>query len=274
MPLNTEADDIRQVARIYQYDRYLAALLAPREHREALVILAAFAGELQRIPLIVSEPMMAAIRLQWWRETLEATARPGAGDAKSGHLLADALRDTARRYGLPFGLLQGMIDATETELDPMPLNEATEVRQLLAKFDGAAFELAGRVLGSRVGRRDIWRQAAEAYGYARLAAETDWRERVGAQTFVTRDLAAPGGLDVTDAARHFCNLAATALDAFRADYPKLDQPTRCALLPLATVTPLLRAVGVASQPPGERPIALSPFARARVLLWAKWRRRV
>ena len=111
----TGADEVRQLARTFQYDRYIAALLLPRRHREALIVLAAFAGELQRIPFLVSEPMMAAIRFQWWRDELMAAAAPEAGERRTGHRLCDTLVTVARTYYLPFGLLQGIIDAAETE---------------------------------------------------------------------------------------------------------------------------------------------------------------
>ena len=62
------------------YDRYLSALFAPACRREALFALIAFNHEIARIPEAVSEPMLGRIRLQWWREVLEAVyagrARP------------------------------------------------------------------------------------------------------------------------------------------------------------------------------------------------------
>lgn len=255
---NAAADDIRQLARTYHYDRYVAALLLPRRHREALILLAAFAAELQRIPFAVGEPMMAAIRLQWWRDALGSAAGPGGEDALSGHPFCDALIGVARAYALPFGLLQGMIDAAETELDATPLAEAGEVRQVLIKGEGAQFELAGRVLGADV-PREIWHQAAIAHGGARLAAEYPLRLEGGAQTYLSQACAGPQ--------QAFIDPAAAALAALRGSG---SGTAHGALLPLATVAALLRAVAARGQHSRDTNVLLTDFKRARLILWAHW----
>lgn len=255
---NAAADDVRQLARTYQYDRYVAALLLPRRHREALILLAAFAAELQRIPFAVGEPMMAAIRLQWWRDALGAAAGPGGKDAMSGHPFCDALIASARAYALPFGLLQGMIDAAETELDATPLADAGEVRQVMIKGEGAQFELAGRVLGADAPRA-VWHQAAVAYGGARLAAEYPLRREAGAQTYLSQACA---GME-----QAFVDPAKAALAELRGGSAGA---TRGALLPLATVEPLLRAVAAPAQHNGATNTPLTDFRRARLILWAHW----
>lgn len=259
------AEEIRQLARTFQYDRYIAALLLPRRHREALVVLAAFAGELQRIPTIVTEPMMAALRFQWWRDELIAAAAPDGSERRTGHPLRDAVVRVARDGHLPFGLLQGMLDAAEVELDPTPLADAGETRQLLTKFDGALFELAARVLGSEA-PRDVWQGAAMAYGGARLAAELRQRQAVGAQTYLSRSC--PDGVEA------FVEPAAAALDALRARFGGFDCEVRGALLPLATVPPLLRGVASQNQQTDAINSSITDFARVRRILWAHWRGRI
>lgn len=256
---NAAADDIRQLARTYQYDRYVAALLLARRHREALILLAAFAAELQRIPFAVGEPMMAAIRLQWWRDALGAAAGPGGEDTLSGHPFCDALIGVVRAYQLPFGLLQGMIDAAETELDATPLGDAGETRQVLIKGEGAQFELAGRVLGATA-PREIWHQAAIAYGGARLAAEYPLRQQGGAQTYLSQTCAGPE--------QAFADPARAALAELRGVGRAGD--TRGALLPLATVAALLRAVAARGQHTGATNVPLTDFSRARSILWSHW----
>ena len=72
-PDPTTVDVVTIAARAHERDRYLAALLGPRPIRRDLIALAAFAGEVGRIPAFVTEPMMGRIRLQWWRERLEHT---------------------------------------------------------------------------------------------------------------------------------------------------------------------------------------------------------
>jgi len=50
----------------------LALLFAPSQHRETLANLATLACEAENAVVAASEPMLAAIRLQWWVEALES----------------------------------------------------------------------------------------------------------------------------------------------------------------------------------------------------------
>ena len=49
-------------------DRYFATLFAPAPKRPFLFALYAFHAEVARIAESVREPMLGAIRLEWWRE--------------------------------------------------------------------------------------------------------------------------------------------------------------------------------------------------------------
>lgn len=161
---------MRLAARGYERDRYLTALLAPAVHRPALLAIAAFAGEVGRIPAFVNEPMMGHIRLQWWRDTVDAFP---AG-LRSGHPVADVLGAAQRQYALPAGLMQGVIDAQEIGLYPDPPEDEAALAAHLAKTEGALFELAARVLaGPEVTARfaAAIRTVGRAYGLARLLIE-------------------------------------------------------------------------------------------------------
>ena len=52
-------------------DRFLAAMAAPPEARAVLFPLYAFNVEVSRAPWVTQEPMIAEMRLQWWRDALE-----------------------------------------------------------------------------------------------------------------------------------------------------------------------------------------------------------
>jgi len=60
-----------QLLRRQDADRYLTALFAPGDRREALFALYAFNLEVARAREVVSEPFMGLIRLQWWRDALD-----------------------------------------------------------------------------------------------------------------------------------------------------------------------------------------------------------
>jgi hypothetical protein len=265
-----ELDEIRGLARTFEYDRYLTALLMPRRHREALILLAAFAGELRRVPGLVTDPMMGAIRLQWWRDTFEAAAGRGAADKASGNPLADAVVAVVREHELPWGLIHGLIDAAEADLDLAPFNEAAETRQLLIKSESALFELAGRVAGARPGRA-VWTDAGLAYGAFRCAHAYEARRRTGRQAWLAREIADPARDDGAAGRRWFEDLARTALARLDEKRSGLDTMTRRVLLPLAIIEPSFRSSSRSAGPSAVELAGPSPLWRAGRLWWAHWR---
>lgn len=67
-------ETLRQELRGLDGDLYLCHLFAPAATREALLTLYHLYADIARIPVSVSEPMVGAIRLQWWRDLLTALA--------------------------------------------------------------------------------------------------------------------------------------------------------------------------------------------------------
>jgi len=111
---------VREAARRSEPDRYLAALLAPRAARADLIALAAFVGEVARIPLTGSEPMIGEIRLQWWRDALVNLL----GGTATGSPIADTVGAAIRSRGLPEALFMSIIDARSRDLDPQARSPA------------------------------------------------------------------------------------------------------------------------------------------------------
>src|SRR5215831_19686705 len=96
-----------RLVRGQDYDRYIAALFAPAEHRDALLALYAFSVEIARVRDAAREALPGEIRLQWWRDALAGQAR-GEADANP---IAAALLDTVAHCALPVEPLLGLIDA-------------------------------------------------------------------------------------------------------------------------------------------------------------------
>jgi phytoene/squalene synthetase len=92
--------------------RWLASRFAAPEGRERLVAVGLFAAELRRA-LAASEGMLAKIRLQWWRETLEGIA---AGQVRRHDLSEELARVFAGRPNLNALSLE-LIDRFEDVLD-------------------------------------------------------------------------------------------------------------------------------------------------------------
>ncbi|MBZ0129087.1 MAG: squalene/phytoene synthase family protein [Rhodobacteraceae bacterium] len=94
-------------------DRFLSAMTAPTNKRAALLVLYAFNLEVARAPWTSTEPLIAAMRLQFWADTLEAI---GEGRAVPGHEVAVPLADLIAGRSLPLGPLQALVAARQFDI--------------------------------------------------------------------------------------------------------------------------------------------------------------
>lgn len=132
-----------QQVRAYDYRRFLAIQRAPAGARPALYALTAFNHEIASIAELVSDPMIGAIRLTWWREAIEELAAeksPRAHPVVEG--LAYLLQETSV---LPADLL-AMIAAREADLDPSHPASTAAFLTYLDDTAGALHLLWARVL--------------------------------------------------------------------------------------------------------------------------------
>lgn len=67
-----EFETLRQELRGLDGDLYLCHLFAPAAKRDALLTLYHLYADVARVPASVTEQMIGAIRLQWWRDLLDA----------------------------------------------------------------------------------------------------------------------------------------------------------------------------------------------------------
>ncbi len=119
-------------------DRHFSVLFAPPGMRERLALLYLFNHELARAREVASNPMLALIRLQWWREVVQ-------GQRKK-HELATPLSDALDAGLLPREDLLALIDARETEAD----DNIPDLPAFLAYARGTGGRLArgaGKILG-------------------------------------------------------------------------------------------------------------------------------
>lgn len=268
-------DLVRTVARAYERDRYLSALLAPRAARAGLLALAAFAGEIARIPSFVDEPMMGEIRLQWWRDAL---VQPP--EERTGHPIADALRAAVARHDLPTAQIAGLIDAHAARLDHRAPADDIELASYLARTEGVQFGLAWRVLAGPASASGTPPQAlaiaAEAYGTARLLLELPGQLAESRTLIPTSRLAAAGitpdalraGTAGDSGSRLLRQLAADTrrrLNDVRPLYRQASEPLRTALLPVALIEPYLKALERAGDDP-RRIEDIAPLTR----VWRLW----
>jgi phytoene synthase len=218
--------------------------------RRCSLALAAFAAELARIPrLVVREPLMGEVRLQWWRDALAL----GEGE-RTGHGVADAVRQAVHNYNLPVPLLDGLIEARCLELGGGPFADDPALQDFLWSTEGALFALAARVLGvpSGAGVEAACRASGQAYGMARLLFTLPRTLAEGriplSQTGIATAGVAPNQLPSGVAGTKVARLLGTyrvqirhSLVSARRLASQLPRRTRIAFLPLALVKPYVRA---------------------------------
>lgn len=127
-------DAIAALVRRHDPDRFITALLAPPAGRNALLVLYAFNHELARAREVVSEPPLALIRLQWWREVVEGVQRR--------HEVASPLSDAIANRTLDPALLLPLIEAREAEAYGEFATQAEWQDWLLAGAGGLAVAAA------------------------------------------------------------------------------------------------------------------------------------
>lgn len=252
-PMRAVADEVREVARTYALDHYLAALLARRASRDDLVVLAAFLGDVARIPLTVREPMLVEIRLQWWRDALEAPADTG----DTGNPVADAMRDLARRHRLETAPIVALLEAQGMLVDQGSLADEAGVREFLGATEGTAMRLAARLAGADP---QPWQEglaaAARAYASCRMMRDSSRLEALGHLPLGART----GPAMLRDIAR-------TELAQARARLAGAPRQIVDAALPAALVEPYLRALERRPPESGAGPGDIAPLSR----VWRLWR---
>jgi phytoene synthase len=169
------ADQARRLDR----DRFLCALFAPEERREALFALLAFNAEVARVRESVSEPLLGSVRLQWWRETIAAIY----GGVPPAHMVATELAGAIRTYGLSRDYFERLLDAREFDLtDAVP----EDLPALLAYAEATSAGLNMLFLevletgeGSRAAAEEAGRDVGIAWALAGLLRAVPFHAKAG-----------------------------------------------------------------------------------------------
>ncbi len=173
---------IAALVRRHDPDRFLTALFAPPDRRDALLTLYAFNHELARAREAVSEPPLALIRLQWWREVVEGAHRR--------HEVAEPLLAAIDAGALQRGDLLPLIDAREAEVEPV-FETLADWRGYVFRSAGGVAVAAGRLLGAP--DPETLRPLGAAYGIAGLLRSIAVHSRQG-RCLLPADILAEYGL--------------------------------------------------------------------------------
>ncbi len=133
-------------------DRWLATrFIADPLARADVITLYAYDSELARAPRASANPLIAEIRLTWWREALDEIFD---GGPVRRHPVAEALAVVVRRHHLPREPLEAMIDARIEALEIEPF-DATLAERWADQVGGSAATLAGMILEPKADPRQL-----------------------------------------------------------------------------------------------------------------------
>ena len=275
-PLSQAYGHCLALVREHDPDRYIASLYAPEALRPGLFALYAFSHEIARVREQVSEPLPGEVRLQWWRDVLEA----GPDAPAPGHPVAQALLDTVRRFRLPIAPLSGLIEARVFDLYDDPMPSLSDLEGYAGETSSALIRLACLVLGQGrdPGGATAAGHAGVAYALCGLMRAFPWHAARG-QVYLPADLLGRNGVTREDIVRGrggpglvyslkemraLTRIHLRKLNDLGATVPAAIKP---AFMPVALVEPYLRQMERRNYDPYRTIIGLSPLRRQ----WTLWR---
>ncbi len=205
-------------------DRFLAVMAAPVAARAKLFPIYAFNLEVARAPVVTKEPIIAEMRLQWWRDVLEEIRN---GNAVRRHEVATPLARVIDAEGAE--VLDALIEARRWDILTEPFEDDAHLQRYLAASTGGLLVVAARVLGNTSDAPV--RDAGCALGIA------NWLRAVP-------ELEAAGRFPLVDgrpdAVRALAQKGLTHLQTARAQRGQIDRVARPALLSLWQTSSILR----------------------------------
>jgi phytoene/squalene synthetase len=142
-------------------DRFAAVLAAPVAARRVLLPLYAFNVEVSRAPWVTGEPMIAEMRLQWWRDALEEI---GAGRSPRAHEVVVALAPLLDRAAAE--TLDRAVAARRWDVHSEPFADEADFADYLDATSGGLMWTAARALGAAPETEPVVRDFAWGAGLA------------------------------------------------------------------------------------------------------------
>ncbi|MEM8957071.1 MAG: squalene/phytoene synthase family protein [Pseudomonadota bacterium] len=124
-------------------DRFLATMAAPVAARRTLFPIYAFNAEVARAPWVASEPPIAEIRLQWWRDALDEI---GASGAVRAHEVTTPLADVLDPDRA--AVLDRLVAARRWDVYRDPFENAQHFSEYLDATGGGLMWVAAAALGA------------------------------------------------------------------------------------------------------------------------------
>ena len=225
-------------------DRFRAVMAAPVALRRTLFPLYAFNLEVARAPWVTQEPLIAQMRLQWWRDALEEIAT-GVNVRRHEVVspLAAVLDQQAARD------LDDLVDARRTDIEGNPPASAEALTRYLDRTSGTLLWTAARLAGAT--DTPAIRDAGLAHGMA------GYLKAVPQLVEKSRNPLPPG--EPHDVIADLAGLGLDALDRFA--QTKIERSARHVFLVLSDTRADLRAIAAH---PGKSPRANPALSRIRL----------
>ncbi|MCI2393152.1 squalene/phytoene synthase family protein [Aliiroseovarius sediminis] len=144
---NPDQDPIAACAEIVQKgdpDRFLATMTGAVAERKRLFPLYAFNLEIARAPFMTQEPMVAMIRLQFWRDLIEAAAD---GQEAPRHEVGQPVSQLVVWGDIRPAPLLRMIEAREGDAHGLSRRSVDDIRGYVRATAGALMLAAGQATG-------------------------------------------------------------------------------------------------------------------------------
>lgn len=203
--------------------RFRAAMAAPVTARRVLFPLYAFNLEIARAPWVTKEPMIAEMRLQWWRDVLTeiAEARP-----VRRHEVTDALAQVLDPQGAL--ALDALIEVRRWDIYPDAFADQAHFDRYIDGTSGALMATAARLLGPS----DAGVVSDFAYG----AGVANFLRAIPALEAANRRPLVDG---TVEGVRELAQSALTRLDNARANKGKVSRAAGAALIAGWQARPIL-----------------------------------
>lgn len=156
-------------------DRFVATMAAAPDLRGGLFALSAYNLELARAPWASKEPMIAEMRLQWWRDLIEGI---GKGTSTHSHEISELLTQTVQENTLSTELLDQMAAARRWDAYSDAFTDQEDFDEYIDHSTGHLMWLACQTVGASAQDEKSVRDYAYGVGVANwLAAVADLVER-------------------------------------------------------------------------------------------------
>ncbi len=235
-------------------DRFMATMAAPPAARAPLFVLYAFNLEVARAPWVATEPMIAEMRLQWWRDVV-ADAPNGKTRA---HEVAGPLADLIREKALPVDVFDRLIAARRWDVYRDAFADAAAFDAYLDDTGAGLMWLCAVTLGAGPSAEPAVRGFGQASALATYLQAVPALEARGRMPLVDGRPAAIAALATKGLAR---------ISAARQQRHSLHGPARAALLAGWQAEVLLQQVALRPQIVAAAEMGLSEFARRGKLAW-------